>query len=147
MLSGLIYRLSAVHSLFSIRSMSIFSFSFSLKDSFHHLPFLITAGICCTTLELAHIRLPLCLPGQSRQSRHIPLPVKIIHGVANHKQLPALAVDLHIQYAHLPLALNNLRPHVLMGFHILGNHLLVINECQRLAIPFHATFLLYGWLI
>ena len=109
----------------------------TLENAFHHLPLLVTAGVGCTPLELGDVRFPLSLTREGGQAFHIALPVKIVHGVANHKETSPLAVDLHIEDAYLPLAIDNLWPYMGVSFHIFRNHFLVINQGQRLTISFH----------
>ena len=111
-----------------------------LKDSFHRLPLLVTAGVGTAALELGDVGFPLGLSGESGQAGHVAFPVEIVHGVANHEEATAPAVDLHIQYAHLSLTLDDFRPYVRVGFDIFLYHLLVIHEREGLAVAFHVSF-------
>ena len=54
-----------------------------------------------------------------------------------------MTVYLHIHNTHYVLTFYDLRPYMLMRLHILGYHLLVIHECQRLAVAFHMA--IYYW--
>lgn len=108
-----------------------------LEYPLHPLPLLVTPCVCGAALELRYVCFPFRLAGELGEARHIPVPVKLVHGVADHKQRAAAAIDLHVQNSHLTLSFNDLGPDVPVGLHILLDHLLVVDERQRLAIAFH----------
>ena len=91
------------------------------------MPFGTGRRIRITALELRHISLPFRLTGKGGQTRHISFPIKLIHRVANHEQIPSFTVNLHIDDAHLALASDYLWPYVGVGFAIFSDFLFVID--------------------
>ena len=63
-------------------------------------------------------------------------------GVADHEGVRAAAVDLHVQDAHLLLALHDLRPHVLVHLAIAPDHLRVVEQFEGLTVSFHINKLI-----
>ena len=108
-----------------------------IKNLFHQLPLLVTAGCGGAALELGHIGFPLGLSRQHGQAGHIALEVEVITGVHNHKEGAPGAIDLHLQDAHLVLAGNHFRPHMGMRFAVFLNHRRVVNQREGLAVTFH----------
>ena len=103
------------------------------------MPFGTGRSIRITALELADVGLPLSLSGQCSKEGHILFKVEVILDIHNHKETSTFAVYLHIEDANLALASDDFRPYVGMSVHVLGNHLLVINERERLAVAFHTV--------
>lgn len=88
-------------------------------------------------MALSHKGFPFSLTGQFRQSGHIFFPVEIVDRVANHEDMGALAIELHVEDADGALAFNNLRPNVGVNVAIFFDKLRVVDEFEGLAVSFH----------
>ena len=107
-----------------------------MEHSLSHLPLLIALRKGIAALIGSHESLPFGLARQCGQSGHRLIPIKVGHGLDNHDQMIILAIDLHLEDAHLLLPLLNLGPEDLLGMAvtILADEFSIVGDVEDLNV-------------
>jgi len=88
-------------------------------------PFVGGGGVGVAALVLGNVGFPFGLAGELGETGHVAFPVEIIHGVADHKDLVAETVDLHVEDAYLALAGHDFGPYMGVDFDIFTDEFIV----------------------
>ena len=113
-----------------------------LKNLFHQAPLLVAREGGVGALGFGDVGFPFGLAGHGSEAFPIFLPVKIVHSVADHKDVGTAAEDLHVEDSDLLLAFHDFRPDVFVDVAVTPDHVRVVHQFKGLAVSFHMFFYL-----